>query len=208
MTIQFKDVQKQYDQKVIFDHLNFQIHEGERVLFQGPSGMGKTTLFHLLLGLEQVNAGEILFNGKVLDISVIRDLRQKVAYVPQIIDLGQGQVRAIIKELMSFQINTKLTEWPRQLPLLLKRFDLDLGILEQPFPMLSGGEKQRIAIIIAILLERKIFLLDEPTAALDPALKQKVVQYFSERKDTTLLIISHDQEWQNLDKIKTINLFK
>jgi len=208
MTIQFKKVNKRFDQKVIFDDLNLLIQEGERVLFQGPSGMGKTTLFNLFLGFEKVDSGEILFNGKLLDYSVIRDLRQKVAYVPQIIDLGQGLVGEVIEELMSFQANAGLTTWQEQLPLLLKQFLLGLDILNKKFPTLSGGEKQRIALIIAILLQRKIFILDEPTAALDTALKQKVIQYFSERKDTTLLIISHDMEWQQLDRIKTLNLAK
>ena len=205
--IQFQNIRKQFDQKVIFNSLSFEVSKGDHILFQGPSGMGKTTLFQLILGLETPDSGQILFEGQALSSTVIHDLRQKIAYVPQIIELGQGKIGAIIKELFSFQANAHLTEWQKKLPLLLAEFDLEPSLLAKQFPMLSGGEKQRIAIIIAILLERKIILLDEPTAALDANMKQKVIQYFSERTDTTLLIISHDTAWQEAN-FTTINLSK
>ncbi len=206
MTIQFKNVFKRYDKKIIFDDLSFQIRAGARILFLGPSGTGKTTLFQLILGFDTVDSGEILIDGEPVNPLLINDLRKKVAYIPQIVELGQGIVKDILDELMSFQANTRLTHWQEKLTALLPKFNLEAHILEQQFSMLSGGEKQRLAIIIAILLEREIFLLDEPTAALDTALKQKITHYFSERTDATLLIISHDVEWRQLDGIKTINL--
>ena len=205
--IQFKNIYKQFGQKVIFVDLNFKIQVGEHVLFQGPSGMGKTSIFNLILGFETVDAGDILFNNQLLTPSIFSDLRQKVAYVPQIIDLGQGIVLDILEELMSFHANNHLSLWKTKLPELLDYFDLGSNILTQNFPMLSGGEKQRLAIIIAILLERKIYLLDEPTSALDTEMKQKVIQYFSARKDTTLLVISHDTAWQQAN-LRIINLAK
>ncbi len=206
MTIQFKKVSKRFGQKDIFNQLSFKILAGEKVRLQGPSGIGKSTLFKLILGFEAVDSGEILFNGQVLTPIIVRDLRQMVAYVPQDINLGQAKTQAIIEEIMSFRANANLSNWSEKLPTLLEQFDLGIDILKKDFPMLSGGEKQRIAIIIALLLDRKIFLLDEPTAALDPLLKQKVIQYLSDRTDTTLLIISHDKEWQQLPNIRTINL--
>ncbi|HHB78230.1 MAG TPA: ATP-binding cassette domain-containing protein [Saprospiraceae bacterium] len=204
--IQFKNVHKQFDRKVIFEDLSFEIQTGERVLFQGPSGMGKTTLFQLILGFEKVDSGTILIDNQPLSPAIIKGLRQKIAYVPQIIDWGQGVVKETLEEFMSFQSNVRLTHWREKMPELLVYFDVESSLLDKKFPMLSGGERQRMAIILAILLDRKVFLLDEPTAALDSRMKQKVIHYFSERKDATLLVISHDDEWRRLPAIKSIPL--
>ncbi len=70
----------------------------------------------------------------------------------------------------------------------------------------SGGERQRLALAIALLLKRKIFLLDEATSSLDRKLKKKVVDYFLNQKSLTVLSISHDSEWLDTNKAKVFNL--
>ena len=89
---------------------------------------------------------------------------------------------------------------------LLKYFELESDILEKEIERLSGGEKQRIAIINALLLEREIFLLDEISAALDKKLKIKTLDYFFKNKEYTILSISHDGYVPEHVEIKTIEL--
>lgn len=197
VTFQFQQVHKAFDQKVIFDSLDLVIKEGEHWLFKGPSGMGKTTLFNLILGFDQPDSGVISFEEQVFSTDVILSLRKKLAYVPQSIHLGQGTVYSIFEDIMSFQANMHLTNWINEFQDLLPKFGLDEATGDRDFNVLSGGEQRRIAIILSILLHRKIFLLDEPTVALDPKTKQKIIQYFSERSDITLLVISHDSDWDN-----------
>jgi putative ABC transport system ATP-binding protein len=75
---------------------------------------------------------------------------------------------------------------------LLDFLELPEEILQKKLELLSGGEKQRIAIVIALLLQRKIFLLDEITSALDKNLKQKIMDFFLQKHDATVMLISHD----------------
>ncbi|MCK4941335.1 ATP-binding cassette domain-containing protein, partial [candidate division WOR-3 bacterium] len=76
------------------------------------------------------------------------------------------------------------------------------------FEKLSGGEKQRILIVIALLLKRSVFLLDEVTSALDSELKEKVRDFFLKGDDWTVMVISHDKDWLERPELKVINLDK
>lgn len=78
----------------------------------------------------------------------------------------------------------------------MQDLELEKDILEKDFENLSGGEKQRIGILIALLLEREIFLLDEATSALDAGLKKKVGELFLKHSQWTLFVISHYREWE------------
>jgi putative ABC transport system ATP-binding protein len=89
----------------------------------------------------------------------------------------------------------------------MKELELEKDILDKNFENLSGGEKQRIGILIALLLERDIFLLDEATSALDSELKKKVVDHFLKHEEWTLFIISHDREWER-DKVEIVEIEK
>lgn len=87
----------------------------------------------------------------------------------------------------------------------MRELELEYDILDKNFQELSGGEKQRIGILITFLLNRDIYLLDEITSALDVNLKKKVADYFLAREDWTILEISHDREWYR-DWVEIIDL--
>ena len=92
-----------------------------------------------------------------------------------------------------------------KLRVFMRELGLEDDILDKNFQELSGGEKQRIGILISLLLNRDIYLLDEVTSALDVNLKKTVADYFLAREDWTLLVISHDLEWER-DWIEKIDL--
>jgi putative ABC transport system ATP-binding protein len=114
----------------------------------------------------------------------------------------------MIRDILAYKTNGPLREKEMKMDQLLELLELEQEILSNDLETLSGGEKQRIAILVALLLRRNFFLLDEPTAFLDTDLKTKMAQYFSEKKDWTVLVISHDTCWLNSTHFKTIRLGK
>ncbi len=107
---------------------------------------------------------------------------------------GEGTVRELIDGVFGYAAN-KTILYQNNLNGYLTLFALDETILDKDFRSLSGGEKQRIVIVITLLLERTIFFLDEITAALDNRMKQQVADYFLSHEDWTVLAISHDDTW-------------
>ena len=100
----------------------------------------------------------------------------------------------MIAGVFAYSANKKVP-YQTSLNTYLALFALDEAILEKDFRTLSGGEKQRIVIIISLLLERTIFFLDEITAALDSRMKDTVAEYFLSHEDWTVIAISHDDAW-------------
>lgn len=194
-----------YNTKPIFDHFDLKIVPGEKVQIKGKSGAGKTTLFKLILGFLRPDGGEILFDEEVLDAKTVWQARRSMAYVSQDMSIGEGNVKDFLADLLSYEANRKLNVNREQIISLFREFSLSEDLYESNISDLSGGEKQRIAIIASILIDRPVYLLDEITSALDDALKKKIARYFMELKEKTILIISHDEVWKEYD-LKVVDL--
>lgn len=201
--IEFKDISLLFGDKTIFKDFSLEIKRGEKVLLNAPSGSGKSTLFKLLLGFEKPQKGQIEIDGKNLSSKTIRELRNKIAYVSQDVDIPNGTVDLVLEEVFNFHYNKNKGLDRRKLSELLKFMNLSDEILSKQVNELSGGERARIGLIIAILLDRPILLLDEVTSALDKELKEKVVQLTS-RLDKTVLVISHDILWADQKQFRTV----
>lgn len=206
--IKLKDVTVKIDNKYILKDFNLTIEEGDKVLISGKSGIGKSTLLKLILGFTPPDKGCITFDNEELNRKNIWDIRKRISYVSQDLDIGQGEVKTLIEEIFCLKTNFKYSYSDNELIKLLQFFELSEEILFKNYEELSGGEKQRIAIIVSILLKRKVFLLDEITSALDGSLKQKVLDYFLDRKDITVIIISHDADYRQNNQLRKINLEK
>ncbi|MFP4654463.1 MAG: ATP-binding cassette domain-containing protein [Methanohalobium sp.] len=202
--IKYEGIDISYNGVNIVSDFNLSIFKGEKVLVKGNSGTGKSTLMKLLLGFTQQTYGNLYFQGEIVDESLVWDIREKVAYVPQELDIGDGNVDNFINEILSYQVNRSSLDYSR-IYSLLKQFNLKQNILSKDFENLSGGEKQRIAIVISLLINRYIYLLDEPTSALDLNLKKKVVDHFIENGDLTVFIVSHDSEWER-ERVKVVDI--
>ena len=204
--IKLKDITVKINDVYILKDFNLSVERGEKVLISGKSGIGKSTLLKLILGFTLPDKGCLTFDNIELDKKSIWEVRKRMAYVSQDLDIGQGEVKALIKEIFFLRTNSKSSFNNNELIKLLQYFELKEDILFKNYEELSGGEKQRIAIIISILLEREVFLLDEITSALDESLKQKVLNYFLDQKDLTVIIISHDTDYKQNNKLRKINL--
>jgi putative ABC transport system ATP-binding protein len=177
--------------KILYD-FSLRVNDGETVMLAGPSGSGKSSILSCLLGFLVPAAGRIAIHGEELTAQSVWRLRRAMTLVQQEPDLGEWTVRQWLEEPFTFHANEAIRDPLARLPDLLRRLRLPEAILKQKGPALSGGEKQRIALVAALLLDRPILLLDEPTSALDPDSRQAVYDCLSALKTQTLLMISHD----------------
>lgn len=190
--ISMKNVYKSYDRDVLVD-LNFEVNKGEFVVIVGKSGVGKTTLFHLVSRLETMYQGHYMFDGEnVNDFKNTALFRQSnIGFVFQnYLLLDKNSV--IENITLPFQYKEEDYKENRINEVMLK-----LGIeklMNQTVNTLSGGEKQRVAIARAIVSRPKILICDEPTGNLDEsnalAVFKLLMNYNNE--GNTVLVITHD----------------
>ncbi len=184
---ELKNLSKKYGSKIVFDQLTLSLQTGQISVLVGRSGVGKSSLLRSIVRLETLDAGEILFRGKLIQGTevgmVFQDFHlfhHKTALenisLPLMLILKQDRKKA---EVAAYE--------------LLMRFDL----LEQSkqFPsQLSGGQKQRLAIARAMALKPVLLCLDEPTSALDPANVHEVVEALCKlsQEGCRILMTTHD----------------
>lgn len=120
--------------------------------------------------------------------------------ISQNTNLGHGKVQDIISTYSHIAApHTKQNSFNQELCFsLMDYFELHQNILQKNFSELSGGEKQRVSIVMANLINSNVFLLDEITSALDTHLKRKTVKFFYNKENITIVCISHDKEWRTL----------
>lgn len=192
--IRIEDLRLGFGDKVLVQDLSLTLDRGERCTVTGPSGCGKSTLLKCLLGFSHPIRGRIEILGAKLDESSVWPLRRKMAWVAQEPDLGDGTAGQALRRPFQFRANRSLTLMEDRLRDLLTRFRLEPAIQDQPLSKLSGGEKQRIALISAALLERPILLLDEAYSALDAESRSAVARYFSGQPSLAILSVAHDPD--------------
>ena len=183
---------------LILDGLSFEIQEGEFFVLVGPSGSGKTTTLKLINRLIEQTDGDIYFEDKRLKDYDLRELRLKTGYVLQQIalfpNLTVSENIALIPEMKNFdkkEIKEKTED-------LLKKVGLDPKHYMNRLPKeLSGGEKQRVGILRAIIANPKILLMDEPFSALDPISKvqlQDLIKTLHNEYKMTTVFVTHDMD--------------
>lgn len=167
---------------------------GGKALLVGPSGSGKSTLLRAAAGLRPATHGQVLVSGEPVTPGRLPMVRRTLGFVPQEPPLGDGMVREALQRPLAYRANARLTFDVDAAAGLMERFRLPTAMLDQPTGQLSGGEKQRVVLVAALLLERSIYVLDEVTSALGRDDAQAVAAYFAERTDLTLLVSSHTPE--------------
>jgi len=167
--------------------VSLRINPASRVRVTGASGSGKSTLLKILAGLKQPLAGKL--NRQ-------QNIRQ--GYVPQEMPLLYlPSMRVFIKEIMSYSVHKNNTkEIHRLFHKEMKFLELQELLLDSPIDSLSGGEKQRFLISIALSLEPQILFLDEPTSSLPATLKQKVCDRICSLT-IPFILVSHDLVWND-----------
>ena len=194
--IKVKNLNIEFNGKVYIEDLNFTVEQGEKAVITGPSGIGKSSIFHSLLGFYVPDKAEIEIYGQELNSSTVHSIRAIVAWLPQNMNLfGDTKFKDVIDKIAHYKGNKELDYTSDRVNELMKNFKLDKDLLDQEFKELSGGEKQRAGMVIALLLNRPIILLDEPGSALDKDTKQRAMDIFLNDPNLTVLSVSHDEEW-------------
>lgn len=188
----------QAGQKKILDRLSCGVNDNEFLVIIGPNGAGKTTLLKAICGLVKVHSGQILIQNKKLVTFSRKKIAATMALVPQQMNM---EFAFTVEETvlmgrypylgMLEQEKKEDYDIARQAMEFTKVEHLALHSLDQ----LSGGERQRVMIARSICQQPEIMLLDEPTAALDPAHQlsiMKLMQKLREEKGTTIVMVSHD----------------
>lgn len=201
-------ISKQFSTQFVLNNFDFSVAAGDKWDIRGASGIGKTTLFKLLLGFIQPESGSIHYKGKALTSKQVWQVRKDVAYVSQDAHIGHGLVNELFIETAGYKNNHSRYQTREQLAMHLDFFELNPGILNKPLEQLSGGEKQRIALINALMLNRTIFFLDEMTSALDGRMKIRTRDLFFTQNDWTVLSISHDLHSTTYQNTQTLTLGK
>ncbi len=183
------------DGQTVLKDFSLSLPAGRKALLTGPSGCGKSTVLRCLLGFVTPETGSVRIGGEPLTAETVWRLRRHMAYVGQEPDLGVGVVRHILEQPFHYRANAALRGNLGRVPELFDAFGLARTLFDKSIGDLSGGEKQRVALICTLLLDREIFLLDEVTSALDPASKRRVLDYFQSRAEATALFVAHDAEW-------------
>lgn len=204
--IRFEDVTVARKGIHILKDFNLQVSRGNKVLIYGNSGIGKSTVLKLLLGFTRPDSGAIYFEDKRIDKKHVWEVRKRVAYVSQDLDIGEGNVSGFMDSVLGYNVNKAIQRHQAKRTDILDFLELEPGILDKSLDEISGGEKQRIALTTAMLLEREIFLLDEVTSAIDTKLKKKVVDYFTSVDGATVLVVSHDAHWLEGNRLKVVRL--
>ena len=181
------------DGKVILAPQDYSICTGDFITFSGRSGAGKSTLIQLLLGFMQPTSGRFFYKGAdVCDCSV-GALRENVAVVFQEPVLMGKTIQSALLEPFTYKRNRKSKPSRKDISDLLSSLEIKLD-LDSNISTLSGGEKQRIALARALLMNSEVLVLDEVTSALDEVQRELVFDVVR-GCGSTVIAVSHDPGW-------------
>ena len=181
--------------KVILAPQTFSVNNGDFITISGRSGSGKSTLLQLFLGFLQPTIGRAFFKGQSMTGVEVSQLREYVAVVFQEPVLMGEYVSDAIYEPFNYKLNHNIKPERLVIERWFDKFELNVG-LETKIDGISGGEKQRIALIRALLMQRSILILDEVTSALDEVHRALVFDIII-KSGMTIISVSHDSMWIN-----------
>jgi ABC-type Mn2+/Zn2+ transport system ATPase subunit len=208
-TIEIKGLSVSYDRKMALTNIYLNIDKGNIYGVLGANGAGKSTLFKAILGLTEVNTGQITIEG-----DSIQNKRKEVVYVPQKSDLD-WQFPATVYDVVLMgryphkRFFQRMNQYDKDLAMQSLE---DMGIANlknRQIGELSGGQQQRVFIARALCQEASIFLLDEPFVGIDITTEEKIITQLKKlsQEGKTILVIHHDLSTvrEYFDKVILLN---
>ena len=193
--IEFHKVNFSFEGSKILNDMSFKVEENDNFSISGASGSGKTSVLMLITGFLIPGSGHIKIMGEILNDKNSASIRKEMSWLPQNPTvIGKGNVQELIFDRLAFSGKNYGLDIIREN---FAKLYLPEKLLASNFEQLSGGEKQRIGMIITKLLDRSIVLLDEPTSALDGVSKEIAAEYLL-TPTQTIVSVSHDKEWNEM----------
>ena len=192
-SVSFQNIEKSFGATKVIHGISFDIADGEFMVLVGPSGCGKSTLLRMLAGLEDIGAGEIAIDGRV-----VNELDSKDRDIAMVFQSYALYPHLTVADNMGFSLRLR----SERKDLIQSRVAdaakiLNLGSYLHRYPReLSGGQRQRVAMGRAIVRDPKVFLFDEPLSNLDAKLRVAMraeIKALHQRLKTTTVYVTHDQ---------------
>ena len=197
--LRVENLTKTYGDLEVLKGVSFDVYPGEKKVFIGPSGTGKSTLLRCINLLTEPDGGSVYLNGEEVTNSgrKINDYRQKMGMVFQNFNLFDHLTAVRNVELALLKVKKMGKKEAREKAM----FELErVGMADWAdyYPaQLSGGQAQRVSIARALAMDPEVMLFDEPTSALDPELKREVMEVMRKLADQgmTCLVVTHEMKF-------------
>ena len=183
-----------FGKKIILDNFNLSLNSGQILGLLGPNGVGKSTIFNLIIGLFKPDYGSIKINSQTVNKFPIyeRALKFKIGFVPQSGGFHNLTVHENLKAISEISLKNKSFR-EEKINSLISRFELN-NVIDIKASLLSGGQKKKLVIALALISDPKILLLDEPFAALDVMtikMLQNVIINLQSAKGISIILCDH-----------------
>lgn len=195
--LEVNNISIQFGDDEVLCRFTCRVEKGQFACVKGKSGSGKTSLLKAFIGLVSFDGGDIRVGDYILNEYTCNMIRKNVAYLPQELSFPNEDVNDIIMQTLRIGGVCDVRLCLRDLYDNLRLLGLDCDLLDRRMSEISGGQRQRVMLATIALLDKQVWLLDEPTAALDKESRDLVIDFLlaQQQRGKTIVAVSHDEEF-------------
>lgn len=188
------DISIRFGEERVLDNFSCEVSRGDFVCITGVSGCGKSSLLKALIGLVSIKKGKIKIDGCKLNEKSCNIVRRNTIYLPQELSFPSETINEFVVHVCKIGKVKDVQNATKELYKNLSLLGLEKEILDKHLSEVSGGQRQRLMLATLALLDRELWLLDEPTAALDEASRDLVINFLlaKQKEGKTIVAVSHD----------------